>query len=101
MIGDIIADYDDEGCAIWKEARDIVYNVINCSKPVVSAMRGPAVGAGLVCGILADISIASKTARIIDGHTSSASPPAIMPRSSGRCSAAWPRRNTICCCAIS
>jgi enoyl-CoA hydratase len=35
----------------------------------VSAIRGPAVGAGLVCGILADISITSKTARIIDGHT--------------------------------
>jgi enoyl-CoA hydratase len=30
----------------WKEARDIVYNVINCSKPIVSTMRGPAVGAG-------------------------------------------------------
>jgi len=29
----------------WKEARDIVYNVINCSKPIVSTMRGPAVGA--------------------------------------------------------
>jgi enoyl-CoA hydratase len=53
----------------WKEARDIVYNVINCSKPIVSAIRGPAVGAGLVCGLLADISIAAKTARIIDGHT--------------------------------
>ena len=32
-------------------------------------MRGPAVGAGLVCGLLSDISIAAKTARIIDGHT--------------------------------
>jgi enoyl-CoA hydratase len=32
-------------------------------------MRGPAVGAGLVCGLLADVSIASKDARIIDGHT--------------------------------
>jgi len=53
----------------WKEARDIVYNLINCSKPVVSAIRGPAVGAGLVCGLLADISIAAKKARIIDGHT--------------------------------
>src|SRR5271166_1219163 len=53
----------------WKEARDIVYNVINCNKPVVSAIRGPAVGAGLVCGLLADISIAAKKARIIDGHT--------------------------------
>jgi len=53
----------------WKEARDIVYNVINCSKAVVSAMRGVAVGAGLVCGLLADISIATKDCRIIDGHT--------------------------------
>ena len=32
---------------VWKEARDMVYNLINCSKPVVSAMHGPAVGAGL------------------------------------------------------
>ena len=53
----------------WKEARDIVYNVINCGKPVVSAMRGVAVGAGLACGLLADISIATKDCRIIDGHT--------------------------------
>lgn len=54
---------------VWKEARDLVYNVINCSKPVVSAMQGPAVGAGLVCGLLADISVAGRSARIIDGHT--------------------------------
>jgi enoyl-CoA hydratase len=54
---------------VMKEARDLVYNVIDCSKPIVSAMRGPAVGAGLVIGLLADVSIASKTARIIDGHT--------------------------------
>ncbi len=53
----------------WKEARDIVYNVINCSKPIVSAIRGPAVGAGLVAGLLADVSIASRKAKIIDGHT--------------------------------
>src|SRR5260370_10240603 len=53
----------------WKEERDIVYNVINCSKTVVSAMRGVAVGAGLVCGLLADSSIATKDCRIIDGHT--------------------------------
>jgi enoyl-CoA hydratase len=54
---------------VWREARELVYNLINCSKPVVSAMHGPAVGAGLVCGLLADISIAAKSARIIDGHT--------------------------------
>ena len=54
---------------VWREAKDLVYNLINCSKLVVSAMHGPAVGAGLVCGLLADISIAAKNARIIDGHT--------------------------------
>jgi len=54
---------------VWREARDLVYNVINCNKPIVSAMHGPAVGAGLVAGLLADISIAAKSARIIDGHT--------------------------------
>ena len=54
---------------VWREARDLVYNVINCSKPIVSAIHGPAVGAGLVAGLLADISIAARSARIIDGHT--------------------------------
>jgi enoyl-CoA hydratase len=54
---------------VWREARDLVYNLINCSKIVVSAMHGPAVGAGLVTGLLADISIATRNARIIDGHT--------------------------------
>jgi enoyl-CoA hydratase len=68
MIKENIADFDAR-VRQWKEAREIVYNIINCSKPVVSAMRGVAVGAGLVCGILADISIATKDCRIIDGHT--------------------------------
>ncbi len=68
MIEEMMADFTTRA-RVWKEARDLVYNIINCSKPVVSAMRGPAVGAGLVCGLLADISIATKDARIIDGHT--------------------------------
>ena len=54
---------------VLREARDLVYNVINCSKLVVSAMHGVAVGAGLVVGLLADVSIAARSARIVDGHT--------------------------------
>jgi enoyl-CoA hydratase len=54
---------------VLREARDLVFNVINCSKPIVSAMHGPAVGAGLVAGLLADVSVVARTARIIDGHT--------------------------------
>lgn len=68
MIEETIADFHVRA-KTWREARDLVYNLINCSKPVVSAMHGPAVGAGLVAGLLADVSIAAKSARIIDGHT--------------------------------
>jgi enoyl-CoA hydratase len=68
MIRRNIDDFDARARQ-WKEARDIVRNIVDCSKPVVSAMRGVAVGAGLVCGILADVSIATKDCRIIDGHT--------------------------------
>jgi enoyl-CoA hydratase len=68
MAEDLATDFKKR-CQGWKEARDLVYNMINCSKPIVSAIRGPAVGAGLAVGLLADISIASKTAKLIDGHT--------------------------------
>ena len=62
---------DDPGTRtrVLREARDLVYNVVNCSKPVVSAIHGPAVGAGLAVALLADISVAARTARIVDGHT--------------------------------
>lgn len=69
---DLVLDMaDDFGvrARVMKEARDMVYNVIDCSKPIVSAIRGPAVGAGLVVALLADVSIAARNARLIDGHT--------------------------------
>ena len=68
LIHDMIADWDTR-IRVWREARDIVYNVINCSKPVVSAIEGPAVGAGLSAAMVSDIIVASRTANIIDGHT--------------------------------
>src|SRR5258707_10619261 len=68
MVEQITQDFATRA-RVWREARDLVYNLINCSKMVVSAMHGPAVGAGLVAGLLADVSIAARTARIIDGHT--------------------------------
>jgi enoyl-CoA hydratase len=54
---------------VLRESRDLYYNMINCSKPIISAIHGPAVGAGLVVALMADISIAAKTAKIVDGHT--------------------------------
>jgi enoyl-CoA hydratase len=68
MIESLIEDYA-ERTRVLREARDIVLNVINCSKPVVSAIHGPAVGAGLAVALLADVSVAARNARILDGHT--------------------------------
>jgi enoyl-CoA hydratase len=68
LVEDMAQDFEVR-TRVWKEARDLVYNVINCDKPIVSAIHGPAVGAGLVAGLLADISVAAKNARIVDGHT--------------------------------
>jgi enoyl-CoA hydratase len=54
---------------IMREARDLVLNMVNFDKPVISAIHGAAVGAGLVVALLADISVAGRSAKIIDGHT--------------------------------
>jgi len=54
---------------VMKETRDLVYNMINCSKPIVSGVRGWAVGAGLAAVLLADVSVAARDANFMDGHT--------------------------------
>ncbi len=68
MIEGIIDDHEAHR-RVLKEARDLVRNIIECSKPVVSAINGPAVGAGLAAALMADIPVAGTSARIIDGHT--------------------------------
>lgn len=50
------------------EMSQLVYNLIDCSKPIVSAINGVAVGAGLVVALLADISICAEDAKLGDGH---------------------------------
>lgn len=64
-----MGDHFDDRARVWREARDLVYNMINCSKIIISAINGPAVGGGLAVALLADISIAARDARLIDGHT--------------------------------
>lgn len=68
LVQELIDDFEAR-VRMWHEARDLVHNILDCSKPIVSAIQGPAVGAGLVAALMADISVASKTARIVDGHT--------------------------------
>jgi len=68
MIEDMAEDWNYR-MRVWKEASDIVYNLINCSKPVVAALQGPCVGAGLAAAMVSDITIAGRSATIVDGHT--------------------------------
>jgi enoyl-CoA hydratase len=50
------------------EAAGLVTNMIDCEKPIVSAINGTAVGAGLAVALMADISIIAEDARLTDGH---------------------------------
>jgi len=50
------------------EAASLVLNMLDCSKPIVSAINGTAVGAGLAVALMADISVIAREARLTDGH---------------------------------
>jgi len=64
----VMTDHD-AAMQSMREGRDIVLGMSQCSKPIVSAIRGWAVGGGLACALMADISIAAKTAKLSDGHS--------------------------------
>jgi len=53
---------------VFKDTKALVHNMINCSKPIISAVNGIAIGAGMAVAILADISIVSDKAQFNDGH---------------------------------
>src|ERR1700733_15222361 len=68
MVERIIADHDF--CMqMWKDGRQLVKKFLSCGKPIISAINGAAAGGGLAAALLADISVAGRTAKLVDGHT--------------------------------
>ena len=67
MIEEMTADYEAT-LAQWRDTNAIVEHMLGARKPVVSAVNGVAVGAGLSVALLADVSIMGTSARLSDGH---------------------------------
>lgn len=66
-ISEMVHNYDEMKVA-FREAGDIVYRMTQCSKIIISAINGTAVGAGLAVALMSDISLMAEEARITDGH---------------------------------
>ncbi|CAN5257978.1 enoyl-CoA hydratase/isomerase family protein [soil metagenome] len=69
MVQKIIDDYDFR-TQMWKEGRQLVRNMLDFSKPIVAAISGAAAGGGLAAALLSDVSVAGRSAKLLDGHTS-------------------------------
>jgi enoyl-CoA hydratase len=66
-IAEQVEDYA-QTMKVMREAGDIVRTMIECDTPIISAINGVAVGAGLAVALLADISIIDEECRLTDGH---------------------------------
>ena len=66
-ISEQVGDYA-QTMRVMKEAGDIVRTMIECDTPIVSAINGVAVGAGLAVALMADVSIMNESAKLTDGH---------------------------------
>jgi enoyl-CoA hydratase len=67
MVGRMSGDYK-RVAAMATEAAELVESMIDCEVPIVSAINGTAVGAGLAVALMADISVIGEDVRLTDGH---------------------------------
>lgn len=68
FVASVVDGGGDRRAALHAEARDIVLGALECELPVVSAVRGAAMGASLAVALLADVCVVADDARIADGH---------------------------------
>lgn len=54
---------------VMEEARELVNNIVGFSKPFVSTLHGRCAGAAIAAALLADVSVAARSATILDRHT--------------------------------
>ena len=66
-IGEQVGNYE-RTMSVMREAGDIVRTMIECDTPIISAINGVAVGAGLAVALMADISIIDQDTKLTDGH---------------------------------
>ena len=78
------------------EMSDLVYSMINCEKPIISAINGVAVGPAWSSGCWPISASARPTRGLGTGMSSSARPLVITPPLSGRCCAVWLRLAITC-----
>jgi enoyl-CoA hydratase len=69
-IGEVLRNAGDYATTVnlIREGLTNVNGMVNCDKPIVSAINGTAMGTGLAVALTADISVASTEARLVDGH---------------------------------
>ncbi len=65
--GDAIGS-SSEGPDMWTEARQIVDHILECDKPIVSAVNGYAMGLGANLALLCDVVVAGPSAVFADTH---------------------------------
>jgi enoyl-CoA hydratase len=56
------------GPDLWAEARQIVDHILECEKPIISAVNGYAMGLGATVALLADVVVVSSKTVIADTH---------------------------------
>jgi enoyl-CoA hydratase len=67
MVEQMSGDYR-RVAAMAGEAAELVLSMIDCEVPIISAINGTAVGAGLAVALMADISVIGESVRLTDGH---------------------------------
>ena len=53
---------------VYEDIRALVLNMLDCPLPIVSSIEGVCSGAGLAVALMADVSIAARSATLMEGH---------------------------------